>query len=94
MCELFYGNFLSLFFEVIKYCIEEIKFNEEVFDLSKYSDKEIEEFIQQIDVNGFNKITKFFDTMPKMRHELKYTNSNDKEQKIVLETLADFFILG
>lgn len=85
---------VSLFFEVIKYCIEEIKFNEEVFDLSKYSDKEIEEFIQQIDVNGFNKITKFFDTMPKMRHELKYTNSNDKEQKIVLETLADFFILG
>lgn len=85
---------ISLFFEVIKYCIEEIKYKDEVFDLKNYDDKEIEEFIQQIDVNGFNKITKFFDTMPKMRHELTYTNSNDKEQKIVLETLADFFILG
>lgn len=85
---------VSLFFEVIKYCIEEIKYKEEVYDLSKYTDEEIEEFIQQIDVNGFNKITEFFDTMPKMRHEIVYKNSNDKEQKIVLETLADFFILG
>lgn len=85
---------ISLFFEVIKYCIEEIKYKDEIFDLQNYNEKEIEEFIQQIDVSGFNKITKFFDTMPKMKHVLTYKNSNDKEQKIVLETLADFFILG
>lgn len=85
---------VSLFFEVIKYCIEQIVYKGEFFDPLKYSDEEIEEFIQQIDVGGFNKITEFFDTMPKMRHELSYKNSNDKEQKIVLETLADFFILG
>jgi hypothetical protein len=29
-----------------------------------------------------------------MYYEIKYTNSLDKEQTIVLETLADFFTLA
>ena len=85
---------VEMFFEVIKYCIEEVKQGDVVYKLSDYSDQEVEEFVQQINVEGFNKITKFFDTMPKMYYEIKYTNSNNNEQTIKLETLADFFTLA
>ena len=37
-------------------------------------------------------ITRFFETMPKLRHEIKYTNNKDTEQTFVLEGMRSFFI--
>lgn len=85
---------VEIFFDVLKYCIDEIEYKGETFDLRKYSDDEVKDFIEQLSVDGFNKISKFFETMPKMFYEIKYKNSLDKEQTIVLETLADFFTLA
>ena len=85
---------VEMFFDVMKYCFEDIEFEGTKFNFSDYSDKEVKEFIEQLNVEGFNKISKFFETMPKMYYEIKYTNSLDKEQTIVLETLADFFTLA
>ncbi len=85
---------VSMFFDVIKYCIQTVEYQGTNLKFSDYSDEEIQQFIEQINIDGFNQITAFFDTMPKMRHEIKYKNSLDMEKTIVLETLADFFILG
>lgn len=85
---------VDVFFDVMKYCIDEIEYKGEKFEIKNYSDQEVKDFIEQLSVDGFNKISFFFETMPKMFYEIKYTNSLDKEQTIVLETLADFFTLA
>lgn len=38
------------------------------------------------------KISKFFDTMPKIRQEVKYTNSNGDDKTFVVEGMRSFFI--
>ena len=55
---------------------------------------ELEEFIQDLDVKTFNKIQKFYETIPRLYHELKYTNSLGNERVVRLETLNDFLTLG
>ena len=39
-----------------------------------------------------NKIVNFFETMPRLKHELKYTNKNGNEQTFVVEGTRSFFI--
>lgn len=87
---------VDMFFDVIKYCIEEIQVKGEPkpIYLKDYTDEQVKEFIDQINVAGFNEIQEFFITQPKMWHEIKYKNGKGEERSIVLETLADFFILG
>jgi hypothetical protein len=58
------------------------------------SDAERDEFVQSIDISTFTKITKFFETMPKMYYEIEYKNSLGHDRKAVLKNLNDFFILG
>ena len=38
------------------------------------------------------KVVKFFETMPKLRHEIKYKNKEGKEQTFVVEGARSFFI--
>ena len=40
------------------------------------SDKDIDDFIDQFSTQQLEGVLKFFDTMPKVRHEIKYKNSN------------------
>ena len=37
-------------------------------------------------------IQNFFETMPKLRHEMYYTNKEGKEQTFVVEGMQSFFI--
>lgn len=88
------NNEVDVFFEVLSYCLDKVFVGDEVFNAAEYSNQEKEEFLQQLDVVSFQKIQQFFETMPKMRHELEYTNSLNQPKKIVLESLSDFFTLG
>jgi hypothetical protein len=85
---------LDIFFEVLKNCIDTIYQDDTAYKASDYSDEELDEFIQSLDVNAFKKIQEFFSTMPKLYHEIKYTNSLGKEKVIPLTNLNDFFTLG
>lgn len=83
------------FFEVMKYCIEFVVENDD--KISVFADapeEERDEFVQSIDISTFAKITKFFETMPKMYYEIDYKNSLGHDRKAVLKNLNDFFILG
>ena len=85
---------LDIFFEVLKNCIDVIIEGETQYKASDYSSEELDEFVQSLDVNSFKKIQDFFSTMPKLYHEIKYTNSLGKEKVIPLTNLNDFFTLG
>ena len=77
---------------MITSCIEMIYDNEESWDAADSSQKELEEFIEQLNSKQFKLIEKFFETMPKLSHKVKVTNPKTKvESEVVLEGLASFF---
>ena len=54
--------------------------------------KELTEFVEQLNTKQFKEVQKFFETMPKLKHEIKVKNpKTKKESKITLTGLNDFF---
>ena len=58
------------------------------------SEEELTEFLDSLDHHAFEKIQKFFDTMPKLYHELHYKNELGNDRTITLDSVKDFFTLG
>lgn len=79
---------------LVKSCIDQIFDAENVYPISDYTDEEVVEFIEQLDVDTFNNIRAFFDTLPRMNYEITYKNSLGNERSINLSTLSDFFTWG
>ena len=80
--------------DVIVACIAQIydKKGEEVYDAKDSTQKELIEFVEQLNTKQFQEVQKFFDSMPKLRHEVTVKNPKTKvESKVVLTGLADFF---
>ena len=64
----------------------------EMHNPADYTEKELDDFLNSLSTEQFQKIQKFFDTMPKLRHEVTGKCSIcEKENKRVLEGLGDFF---
>ena len=87
-------NESEIFFALLANCIDEIVESGNHYKVSEAPKEELDEFIASLDVNSFQKIQEFFQTMPKIKHELKYTNSLGHERVIVLDNINDFFTLG
>ena len=84
------GNML----EVIGNCILQIyeKKGEKVYETKDQTKKEVEEFIESLNTKQFKDVQQFFETMPKLKHEITITNPKTKvENKITLTGLNDFF---
>lgn len=84
----------ELAFEAVSKCISRIESDGQVYEISDFSQEEVMEFVQSLDVMTFQKIQKFFDTMPRLEYVINYKNSLDHDRKIVLSSLNDFFTLG
>ena len=78
----------------VKWCIDTVYDEDNVYPLKDFTDKEVDEFIQSLDVNSLERILDFFRTMPKLHYEVKYVNSLGNSRSIDLDTLSDFFTLG
>lgn len=79
-------------FDLVAACIDKIYNEEEVWDSSETTQKEMIEFLDQMNSSQFKKIEQFFDTMPKLSHEVEVVNPNTKvKSKVLLEGLASFF---
>jgi len=84
------GNML----EVIGNCILQIyeKKGEKVYETKDQTKKEVEEFIEQMNTKQFKDVQNFFETMPKLKHEITIKNpKTKKESKVTLTGLNDFF---
>jgi len=80
--------------DVIVTCISQIydKKGEEVFDAKDSTKQELIDFVEQMNTKQFADVQKFFDTMPKLQHEITVENPKTKKKsKVVLSGLSDFF---
>ena len=80
--------------DVISTCILQIyeKKGEKTYDPKDQTKKELTEFIEQLNTKQFKDVQKFFETMPKLKHEITVKNpKTKKESKITLTGLNDFF---
>ena len=80
--------------DVIQTCILQIyeEKGEKVYEAKDQTKKELGEFIEQMNTGQFQKVQKFFDTMPKLKHTIKVKNpKTKKESEITLQGLNDFF---
>lgn len=73
-------------------CLDQIAGEDEIHKFKDYSSEEVDTFMETLSSDVVAKIQKFFETMPRLRHELKYTNSNNDEKAFVIEGLRTFFI--
>lgn len=79
---------------LIRNCIDCIFDENNVYPSGDYTDEELTEWINSLDIETFNKIREFFDNLPQMYHKIEYKNSLGNERTIELKTLSDFFTWG
>ena len=80
-------------FDIIGQCIEYIVDGEEMHNLSDYTKKEADDFLNSLSSQHFKEIQTFFDTMPKLKHEITAKcKICGKENERVLEGMGDFFV--
>ena len=80
-------------FDIIANTVYEIYDGETVHKASDYSKDEMNAFIESLTSDHFAKIQKFFNTMPRLQHELEIENPKTKvKSKVVLSGLQSFFV--
>ena len=85
------ANEVEQIFSLLTKCVHEIHYGEQIFSRIDISEKDIDEFIDQLTTDQFEGITNFFDTMPKLRHVIPITNpKTGVESEVVVEGLASF----
>ena len=78
--------------DMIKESVSMIFTEEETFEKDSFSEKELDEFFDSLTTDQFTKIRDFFETMPTLKHTVKYkclTCGEDKETTV--QGLNSFF---
>jgi len=79
-------------FNIIVNCIDKIYDKDAVYNASDYSKKELQEFVEQFTQDMYEKMSKFFDTMPSIYYESEEISPHSqKKVKVVLDKFVDFF---
>lgn len=79
---------------LIRHCIDKVYDAESVYVLAEEPEEEVNQFIDSLDIETYEKIKEFFDTLPKMYYKLEYKNSLGNDRVIELSSLRDFFTWG
>ena len=78
-------------FHILNNCIDSIHYGDDVYNRVDLSDKDVNEFVDQLTTEQFEKVMVFFNTMPKVRHTLTFVNPKTKAMnEVVLEGLESF----
>ncbi len=76
-------------FGVIQDCLVNVFDENEIYD--EMSQKELQEFVEQMTTEQFEGVQSFFDTMPKLRHTIEAINPNTGVvNKVHLEGMQSF----
>ena len=79
-------------FTLIKKCVAEIHDEKTIHNRIDISEKEMEEFIDNLPSTTFETLGEFFNTMPKVQHPVKVTNPKTKKKgEVIIEGIQSFF---
>ena len=85
-------------FKAVLYCTDYIYDNEEMYSCKDYTEEELTTFLESLSDTQFQKISVFFETMPKLSHSTQLVCKNKTGKKVCnykedlkLEGLASFF---
>ena len=79
-------------FKMIKRCVSEIRDSDTIYNRVDMSESELEEFVDSLTGDQFERLTEFFDTMPKVQHAVEVTNPKTKKKgQVVIEGIQSFF---
>lgn len=79
-------------FSVIKKCIHEVHDGEEIYRRVDMSEKDLDNFIDSMTTQNFEKLSDFFESMPKLSYDLEVVNPKTKVKSVVpIEGLQSFF---
>lgn len=79
---------------LVRSCIDKIYDEDNVYIVAEEPEAEVQAFIDNLDVETYDKIRQFFSDLPKMYHKIEYKNSLGNERSIELTSLRDFFTWG
>tara|TARA_B100000780_G_scaffold209211_1_gene149270 strand:+ start:374 stop:1081 length:708 start_codon:yes stop_codon:yes gene_type:complete len=78
-------------FDLLQACIHEIHDGDTIHNKIDMTEKDIGEFIDNLNTGQFESLMDFFKTMPKLRHALSVTNPKTKKTgEVMLEGLDSF----
>ena len=79
-------------FDMMRSSIHEIYFKEELFSVEDHSKEEIDDFLNSLNSNQFAKLRDFFETMPKVKHDIKWVCEKCGEEVTqTVEGVGSFF---
>lgn len=79
---------------LVRSCIDKIYDEDNVYIIAEEPEEEVQVFIDNLDVETYDKIRQFFSDLPKMYHKIEYKNSLGNDRSIELTSLRDFFTWG
>ena len=80
--------------DIISKCILQIYENDgdKIYEAKDQTEKELSDFIDQMNTKQFKDVQKFFDTMPKLQHKVSIKNPKTKKtSEVTLSGLNGFF---
>ena len=78
--------------ELIKDSVQMIFTEEETYERDTFDEKELDDFFDSLTTDQFIKVREFFETMPQLKHTVKYKCSTCGEDKeTTVQGLNSFF---
>ena len=86
------GSTTEVNLSLLKDSIQSVFKDDQVFDTDDVSEKELDEFVESLTQDQYNKVISFINNMPRLSHTINYKNPNTgKEFKLNLQGMKDFF---
>jgi uncharacterized protein YbaA (DUF1428 family) len=79
---------------LMRNCIKEIYDDETVYSATEYTDEQLQDWINDLDIRTFERVREFFEGAPRVYYKIEYKNANGDERVIELNSLNDFFTWG
>jgi hypothetical protein len=73
-------------------CIKNVADGGNIVEVDVDKPEEWKEFLNGLPISTYTTLYDYIFNMPKVYHELNYQNASGKDRKIVLQSLADFFM--
>jgi T4 bacteriophage base plate protein len=78
--------------EIMLSCMDRLVSEEDVYNFKDFTKKEVDNFIESLHADSVKKLKEFFDTIPKIRHEIPYRNKAGEDKTFVIQGTQTFFI--